>query len=261
MGVSMSLLTYRSAPLLRWQALISLPVAGIILGLIGPFGSYVGMTLPERIGHFVLCVTLIGGCSLIVSYGVARRFFQGYWPLWAALCVDLGLTLPGAAIVYGSLSLFAPDVVANVQPVGLIWQNLLLTLIFRGISLALSWRRIREGGQVEATPQAVSEAPALHARLPRGLRSQPVLALSSEDHYLRVHTPKGEALILMTMAEAVAQLPHGFQIHRSHWVADTAIKDAGADKVELVTGLSLPLSRHRRKAFDEWFDKVAVRPA
>jgi DNA-binding LytR/AlgR family response regulator len=60
----------------------------------------------------------------------------------------------------------------------------------------------------------------------------------------------------MTMAEAVAQLPHGFQIHRSHWVADTAIKDTRNDKVELVTGLSLPLSRHRRKAFDEWLDQI-----
>lgn len=252
----MSLLTYRSAPLLRWQALIWMPVAGIILGLIGPFGSYTGMTIADRIGHFVLCVTLIGGCSLILSYDVARRFFQGYWPLWAALCVDLGLTLPGAAVVYGSLSLFAPGVVTNVQPVSLIWQNLLMTLIFRVISLALSWQRIREGGQVEMPPEVVQEAPAFHARLPRGLRTQPILALSSEDHYLRVHTPKGEALILMTMAEAVAQLPHGFQIHRSHWVADTAIKDTRNDKVELVTGLSLPLSRHRRKAFDAWLDQV-----
>lgn len=258
----MSLLTYRSAPLLRWQALVWMPVAGIILGLIGPFGSYTGMTVPDRIGHFVLCVTLIGGCSLIVSYDVARRFFQGYWPLWAALCVDLALTLPGAAIVYGSLALFAPDVVAGIQPANLIWQNLLTTLIFRVISMALSWQRIREGGHVQSPPEVVEEAPAFHARLPRGLRTQPILALSSEDHYLRVHTPKGEALILMTMAEAVAMLPNGFQIHRSHWVADTAIKDAKPDKVELVTGLSLPLSRHRRKAFDEWLDAIELaRPA
>lgn len=252
----MSLLTYRSAPLLRWQSLISLPLAGIVLGLIGPFGSYVGMTLPDRIGHFVLCVTLIGGCSLIVSYDVARRFFQGYWPLWAALCIDLVLTLPGAAVVYGSLSLFAPDVVAHIHPVQLIWQNLLMTLVFRVVSMGLSWHRIRQGGEVEVLPKAAEEAPAFHARLPRGLRAQPVLALSSEDHYLRVHTPKGEALILMTMAEAVAQLPHGFQIHRSHWVADAAIKEAQSDKVELVTGLKLPLSRHRRKAFDQWLDEI-----
>lgn len=252
----MSLLTYRSAPLLRWPALIWLPVAGLILGLIGPFGSYTDMTIAGRIGHFVLCVTLIGGCSLIVSYDVARRFFQGYWPLWAALCVDLGLTLPGAAVVYVSLGLFAPDVIAGIQPANLIWQNLLTTLIFRVISLALSWQRIREGGHVETTPEAAAERPAFHARLPRGLRTQPILALSSEDHYLRVHTPKGEALILMTMAEAIAQLPHGFQIHRSHWVADTAIKDVRGDKVELVTGLKLPLSRHRRKAFDEWLDMI-----
>ncbi len=250
----MSFISFRSAPVLPWRALVSLPLIGLVLGLIGPFGSYSGMSLAERIGHFMLCVTLIGSASLIVSYAVARRVFQGYWPLWAALLVDVALTLPGAAIVYLSLRLIVPDVAAHLEPTQLLWQNLLLALVFRAVSLLVSWVRIRDGAQVE-TPAPSAQAPSdLRAKLPRGLRAEPILALTSEDHYLRVHTPKGEALIHMTLADAVADLPHGFQVHRSHWVAGSAIKSTGAGRVELVTGLSVPLSRHRRKAFDQWLD-------
>ncbi|WP_443751113.1 LytTR family DNA-binding domain-containing protein [Asticcacaulis solisilvae] len=253
----MPFLTFRSAPILPWRALVTLPLAGLILGLIGPFGSYSGMSLFERIGHFMLCATLIGSASLIVSYAVARRFFQGFWPLWAALLVDLALTGPAAAVVYLSLHLIVPGVAARLQPLDFLWQNLILALIFRAVSLLISWARIRDGGQIETSAPSAEAASDLRAKLPRGLRAEPVLALSSEDHYLRVHTPKGEALIHMTLAEAVEGLPHGFQIHRSHWVADTAIRSADANRVELVTGLSLPLSRHRRKAFDAWLDATA----
>ncbi|ESQ91171.1 hypothetical protein ABAC460_06310 [Asticcacaulis sp. AC460] len=250
-----SFLTYHSAPLLRWQVLASLPLIGLALGVIGPFGSYTGMTLGERLAHFALCVSVIGTGSLVISYAVARRWFQGYWPLWASLCVDVALAVPGAVVVYLSLAVFVPAVAGQIDPVSLVWQNLIMTLIFRAVSLALSWERIRDGGQVDAPP-VVDGTAEFRSRLPRELRAQPVLALSSEDHYLRVHTPKGEALIHMTMAQAQALLPGGFQIHRSHWVAGEAIRKTAGDKVELVTGLSLPLSRHRRKAFDAWLESV-----
>ncbi|ESQ77748.1 LytTR family DNA-binding domain-containing protein [Asticcacaulis sp. AC402] len=213
------------------------------------------MTLAERLVHFTLCVSVIGAGSIGLSYAVARRWFQGYWPLWAALCVDAVLAVPGAVVVYISLAVFAPAVAGQIDPVNLIWQNLLMTLIFRAVSLVLSWGRIRDGGQIEAS-QVVDGTADFRAKLPRELRGQPVLALSSEDHYLRVHTPTGEALIHMTLADAQGLLPGGFQIHRSHWVSGEAIRKTWGDKVELVTGLSLPLSRHRRKAFDQWLETV-----
>ena len=247
-------LTFRSAPLLQWQALLSLPIAGFVIGLTGPFASYVDMGFWPRIVHFMLCVTVIGTAAIVTSYLVARRFFQGYWPLWAALAVDLALVVPGAAVVYASLSVFAPHVVAHLNPVHLLWQNLLIGLVFRGLSLLASWRRIGEGRQARMAPPDGSPHRNFSERLPFELRSAPVLALSSEDHYLRVHTPSGEALIHMTLAAATLLLPGGFQVHRSHWVARDAIKSASGAKIELITGLCLPLSRHRSKEFREWMD-------
>jgi hypothetical protein len=247
-------LNSRSAPLLRWQALVTLPVAGFVIGLAGPFASYIDMGFWPRIAHFILCVTIIGTATLVVSYIVARRFFQGYWPLWAALIVDLALVIPGTAVIYSSLSYFAPNVVSHFNPIHLLWQNLLIGLMFRALSLLASWRRIGEGRH--AADEQLTAAPyaKFNERLPLALRPARVLALSSEDHYLRVHTPSGEALIHMTLAAATKLLPDGFQIHRSHWIARTGIKSVNNAKIELITGLCLPLSRHRSKEFYEWLD-------
>lgn len=245
----------RSAPLLSWQTFFTLPVAGFVIGLTGPFASYVDVGFWPRIAHFMLCVTIIGTTTLVVSYSVARRLFQGYWPLWAALTVDLALVIPGAVVIYASLGHFAPNVLDHFDPIHLLWQNLLIGMIFRSLSLLASWRRIGEGRythdeQLTAEPQA-----KLNERLPLALRTAQILALSSEDHYLRVHTPSGEALIHMTLAVATKLLPDGFQVHRSHWIARAGIKSTNNTKVELITGLCLPISRYRSKEFYEWLNK------
>lgn len=245
----------RSAPLLRWQALLMLPVVGLVIGLTGPFASYTDMALWPRIAHFVLCVIVIGTATLVVSYIVARRFFQGYWPLWAALTVDLALVIPGAVVIYASLGHFAPNVLDHFDPIHLLWQNLLIGMIFRALSLLASWRRIGEGRYTHDEKLTAATKAKLNERLPLALRTAQILALSSEDHYLRVHTPSGEALIHMTLAAAAQLLPDGFQIHRSHWIARAGIKSANNAKVELITGLCLPISRHRFKEFYEWFNK------
>ena len=65
----------------------------------------------------------------------------------------------------------------------------------------------------------------------------------------------------MTLAEAADVLKDGFQVHRSHWVHGGAVKDYKGDQVELVSGLRLPVSRNRRKAFEAWLDQATIRPA
>ena len=46
-----------------------------------------------------------------------------------------------------------------------------------------------------------------------------------EDHYVRVHTTQGSALVLMSLSQAMAGLQdiEGVQTHRSWWVARSAI--------------------------------------
>lgn len=90
---------------------------------------------------------------------------------------------------------------------------------------------------------------AFMARLPLKFRQAELHAVSSEDHYLRVHTSLGEELILMRLADAVRELggSGGLQVHRSWWVATAAVRDVKrtGGKVSLVlpSGKEAPVSR------------------
>lgn len=90
---------------------------------------------------------------------------------------------------------------------------------------------------------------SLHARLDPGFPA--ILALAAEDHYVRVIAAERSALVLMTLAEAAALMPEGSgaQVHRSWWVARSAVtgqQRSGRD-VQLVLhgGFAAPVSRSR----------------
>jgi len=85
-------------------------------------------------------------------------------------------------------------------------------------------------GHAQALPESGEEPvpaafpSALLSRLPPEIGSD-IIALETEDHYLRVHAVGGSALILMRMADAVALLDPqlGAQVHRRWWVAQAAV--------------------------------------
>ena len=81
--------------------------------------------------------------------------------------------------------------------------------------------------------------------------------MESEDHYLRLHTSQGQDLILLRLADAVAELDaiEGMQVHRSWWVARAAIAEArrgdGRATLTLKDGSEVPVSRTYAKALRE----------
>lgn len=88
--------------------------------------------------------------------------------------------------------------------------------------------------------------------LPLPLRGARIEALQAEDHYVRVHTDRGQALLRMRMRDAVAALDHvdGVSPHRSWWVARDAAAslttEAGRAVLTLTSGLRVPVSRRAR---------------
>lgn len=103
-----------------------------------------------------------------------------------------------------------------------------------------------------ATHRVAAAAPApvkFLERLPIRLRGAEVWAVEAEDHYLRLHTSRGQDLILMRLADAVSELEgiEGAQVHRSWWVARDAIADAkrgdGRATLTLKDGSEVPVSR------------------
>ncbi|NJR13601.1 MAG: LytTR family transcriptional regulator [Phyllobacteriaceae bacterium] len=90
--------------------------------------------------------------------------------------------------------------------------------------------------------------PEILARLPVEKRG-PLQRISAADHYVEVFTGNGRHLLLMRLADAMAEAAPepGLQVHRSHWVALAAVRQlassAGRSVVILHDGTSLPVSR------------------
>ena len=237
--------------------------AGLVLGLIGPFGSYIGMRLPVRLVHFVCNVVSISLLVLAMTV-LARRFlFNGALPFWAVLVIAGATAWPGALIVETQMRLWAPSVLPHVNRGELVFQTLCMNLILSTVVWVARERLWPAARPVPvAAPAVPSVAPAaaepepaeaFTEKLPLALRRARLIALSAEDHYLKVHTDRGEALILMGLSQAAAALGprRGVRIHRSHWVAFDALPADGhkrsAGELRLDGGLTLPVSRTGRR--------------
>ena len=102
----------------------------------------------------------------------------------------------------------------------------------------------------EPLPEDQRAISPFSARLPTGFA--PLLALSSEDHYVRAHSEASSTLILIRLRDAIAELDpaqEGMQVHRSWWVARAAIashqRSDRALRLKLSNGLEVPVSRDR----------------
>ena len=108
-----------------------------------------------------------------------------------------------------------------------------------------------ERPQSAAITPMVSE---LFSKVPRKLGYE-LLMLRSEDHYLRVHTAKGDALVLYRLSDAIEELEElgyrGLRVHRSYWVRLDAVEGSEVDgrktQLSLRGGLTVPVSRTYRE--------------
>jgi hypothetical protein len=165
--------------------------------------------------------------------------------------------ITGGAVL-GGLLIFAPiggivwltaglipgaDIGLSALP-GFIGTSLVVSVAMSLLSVAVNLAR------QDRTQPALDSAPSRFLeRLPVRMRSAEIWAVEAEDHYLRVHTSAGQDLILLRMADAIAELAgqEGMQVHRSWWVARSAIIDArrgdGRATLTLKDGTEAPVSR------------------
>ncbi|PTW57599.1 LytTR family transcriptional regulator [Breoghania corrubedonensis] len=128
-----------------------------------------------------------------------------------------------------------------------------VTIIVTAISLAIALFESR-GESKAPTPLSVEPSqPQFVKRLPVEL-GQDLTRLSACDHYVEAYTRKGHALVLIRFSDALKELAEedGLQIHRSHWVARTAVhrlvNEGRSLLVEMEDGARLPVSRSRLAA-------------
>ena len=225
------------------------------LAAVGAFGSYVSMGLALRLLHFSGTSLAIGAMAFAVSMALRRYVFKDAWPLWPTLVTAVALAPAGALVVRSSLRLFAPHVLPYVSFGESTVQVFIINLIVGTIVWALlrQTRTSEAGAPASAEPRLDGTPNTLRAKLPMTLRHASILALSAEDHYVRVRTDRGEALILINLADAIEALgtDAGVRIHRSHWIArEVAARltpRMSRTGVRLDEATLLPISRAGRK--------------
>ena len=223
----------------------SLAVAGVLLGVAGPFGTFESLAPLPRIAFWLATALLTYG----VGYGVSM-LADAVWgagrPLWLRFVV---MVLPSglcACLIVGVLNLIA---------FGTSWLSgsALLVLLAQchavaaGVVLVILMAG-RPGPGATEMAEAAPEPPAILERVPLPQRGR-LVALIVEDHYVDIVTERGRTLVLMRLADAMREtgaVP-GLQIHRSHWVARDAVvrvqRSAGKVTLELSNGMRLPVSR------------------
>ncbi|MFW2542530.1 LytTR family DNA-binding domain-containing protein [Primorskyibacter sp. 2E107] len=237
----------------EWRAHFSHPVTwvitggiGLILALAGPFGTDRLLSLPGRMAYWLVLVVATYAAGVLVSAAVRRRLAG--MPTVAAVLIEAlaigtaicGVVLGQNALVFG----WVPDASEMPEFLGTLFSIALI--VTGGLHVAA---RHRSGPPVEAIrPPETPAPPPILERLPLDKRGA-LLALSVEDHYVRVQTTRGEELILMRLSDAIREVGDtpGARVHRSHWAAFGQVKAARREGdraiLTMTNGTEVPVSR------------------
>lgn len=224
-----------------------------IAAAVGGFLAYVGAfgtedtPLPLRF-VYMIAVAWVGTLSGRLIYRwVARLPWIGR-RIWTAAVANAVLMTPLMTVVVWGGAQFLPGQAPPVRYLpGYVLNSLIMCLVMTTAGLTLRNRR------PPAAP-APAAPPKFLERLPPKLRGGEIWAVEAEDHYLRLHTSLGQDLILLRLADAIAELDgiEGAQVHRSWWVAREAVTDVergdGRAILTLKDGSKAPVSRTHAKA-------------
>lgn len=166
--------------------------------------------------------------------------------------VEFGRSLGGGGLmsttrVAPALSLsFAIQFLRDILPGTVLWVG--VNYLFDRMVGMPRYRYPERPAAAPAPPPPEPLSPPILRRLPGALQGD-LLFLQAEDHYVRVATTAGQALVHSRFTDAIAAAHpvEGVQVHRSFWVACTAIaelqKTGGAYSARLTDGTVLPVSR------------------
>ena len=222
--------------------LTGLAGTALVLALVGPFQTQALLSLPARLFYW----GGLTGAGYAIGYVFAQMLLDGARTGPHALRVVLAGLATGAAIMALVIALnlavfgFLPDM-ADLP--GFAAQVLAISVVVMAVIDMFS----RHLAPARARDPAPAPPPIL-ARLPLDKRG-PLVALSVEDHYVRVRTTRGEEMVLMRLADAMRETGDtaGAQVHRSHWAAFGQVRGATrqGDRALLAmsAGPDIPVSR------------------
>lgn len=212
--------------LLAFGALISQPIAHVFFPWFKTKSEDVKLAF---LGFCALMSVPIFFAVLLADILVVHIIFEEIKPLTIGNTVDYLLSMPFGLLGY--ILLYGQVLVVAIMAFGAV------------ILLASDHRKLLN----EPTPQKPAGLRFLN-RLPANIGTN-LICLEMEDHYVRAHTAKGSALVLMRLADAIEELSDypGMQVHRSWWVSYGAIQKVSKEKrryfVHLLNDIKAPVSQ------------------
>jgi hypothetical protein len=240
---------------------------GVFLGVLGPFGSS-NVPLPVRIvswtGFALLGYIFYRPMDAVATWA-HRALDLPRWALLIATCLIATFPMSVAIIAISSL----PDAPSWPGLESAMATYFSVLVIGGAVTAFFNLAKPGQAAPDAAPPPMAAPAPMpapmltpvfaphpdpapppspLFDQLPAELGSA-IIALEMEDHYLRVHTLLGSALVLMRLRDGIALLGEleGMQVHRSWWVARHAVEEVVRDgrniRLKLPRGLEAPVAR------------------
>lgn len=262
----------------------------LVVGFLGPFGTYLQGDIFMRWGRWgvlLLGAYVVIRPTMVFWDWIARatRLPRGPVVLWGLMLSSIPLALvwrlaraEETLLIAGYSGLLPFTLLCSLMVLAIVWwADRADGFLLRYYDPQWRWSQVpvAPGGQAvsERLPErpAVPIEAALVAQYPAEAQFAPartdtnrprlygrltprfqgdIVALESEDHYVRVHGRDGHSeLLLMRLRDAIAEMDGspGEQVHRSWWIARDAVKQViGAGRSRqllLVDGTKAPVAR------------------
>lgn len=243
----------------------------VLFAVTGPFGTFNRLPFHARLGYWLsihaLAFLSAIFCSVFFNLVLARhvasvlaRLVIG--ALVAALPIALAVTALTSLFLGAGFTLtdYGSNLV-NALPV-----SVAIGLI---VHFALEGTDPDSAAEEDAAPSATPDVaaprldrPNLLDRIPLAKRGT-LIRLEVEDHYVRAITDRGSEMLLMRLADAIAEAGDGRQTHRSHWVSNAGARvlerEAGKNGrlfLHCADGARVPVSRSHAAAVQDWMKEI-----
>jgi len=251
-----------------WLRLLGVAAGcGVLLGVLGPFGSFLNGSFAVLLAHWVVDTTLAAALAGVIVPPLFRvgRALRLPWALSLLLSLAL-FSVPVALLARLEAGWVWPGQTAHLQLWDWYGQALFVSLCVTGVWLLLGARPASPAASDESAPMVGEGAPSASGAetasppVPAVLsadtsptphaRADATLCLQMEDHYVRIHHPSGSQLELMSLQDAIGRFgSDGLQVHRSWWVASRAVIRAEREgrnwRLRLSNGIAVPIARNR----------------
>lgn len=221
---------------------------------------YWGVLLPATLGTYIASLLVLG------------RYFRSVWTIWSHVITAIASACLTPEL-RGLLGLTGTNLTERVFAGG---YTLIISVVVELVLVTYLGPRVTafrsKGGATETEgqqePPENVPTPSEEA-LPKSVillgqhhRLDDLLLISAEEHYVRILTLHGSSLRRGRLSDIEAQLPDtlGLRVHRSHWVAASALRHLNRSRegwtLTLIDNSEIPVARARREAVKDWLETL-----